>query len=86
MEMDPTLIATAAVAFTAAGMVKGVIGLGLPLTAVAVLTITMGLREAVPLIIVPVLITNAWQMTRGGLLLSAFKRFWTMIVLLGVGA
>ncbi len=86
MEMDSALIATAAVAFTAAGMVKGVIGLGLPLTAIAVLTITIGLREAVPLIIVPVLITNAWQMTRGGLLVSVFKRFWTMIVPLGIGA
>ena len=84
--MDPTLIATAAVAFTAAGLVKGVVGLGLPLTAIAVLTVTMGLREAVPLIIVPVLITNAWQMTRGGLLVSVFKRFWTMIVPLGIGA
>lgn len=84
--MDPTLIAAAAVAFTVAGMVKGVVGLGLPLTAVAVLTIAMGLREAVPLIIVPVLITNAWQMSRGGMLVPLFKRFWTMIVPLGIGA
>ena len=86
MEFDLALMATAAVAFTAAGIVKGVVGLGLPLTAIAVLTIPMGLREAVPLIIVPVLITNAWQMTRGGLLVPLFKRFWTMILPLGIGA
>ena len=86
MEFDLALAATAAVAFTAAGIVKGVVGLGLPLTAIAVLTIPMGLREAVPLIIVPVLITNAWQMTRGGLLVPLFKRFWTMILPLGIGA
>ena len=86
MDMDLTLTATAAIAFTAAGIVKGVVGLGLPLTAIAVLTIPMGLREAVPLIIVPVLITNAWQMTRGGMLVPIFKRFWTMIALLGIGA
>ena len=86
MEADLALIATAAAAFTAAGIVKGVIGLGLPLTALAVLTLSTGLREAVPLIIVPVLITNAWQMTRGGALAPLFGRFWTMILPLGFGA
>ena len=86
MEFDLAFAATVAIAFLAAGITKGVVGLGLPLTAVAVLTIAMGLREAVPLIIVPVLVTNAWQMTRGGMLVPLFKRFWTMIVLLGVGA
>ena len=86
MEPDLAFAATVAVAFTAAGITKGAVGLGLPLTAIAVLTIPMGLREAVPLIIVPVLITNAWQMTRGGMPVSLFKRFWTMIVPLGIGA
>ena len=86
MELDLALAATVAIAFLAAGITKGVVGLGLPLTAVAVLTIAMGLREAVPLIIVPVLITNAWQMSRGGMLVPIFQRFWTMIVPLGVGA
>ena len=86
MEPDLAFAATVAVAFTAAGITKGAVGLGLPLTAIAVLTTPMGLREAVPLIIVPVLITNAWQMTRGGMPVSLFKRFWTMIVPLGIGA
>ena len=86
MDIDLALAATAAVAFTAAGIVKGVVGLGLPLTAIAVLTLAMGLREAVPLIIVPVLVTNFWQMTRGGMLAPLVRRFWTMIAPLGVGA
>ena len=86
MDIDLALAATAAVAFTAAGIVKGVVGLGLPLTAIAVLTLAMGLREAVPLIIVPVLVTNFWQMTRGGMLVPLVRRFWTMIAPLGVGA
>ena len=86
MDIDLALAATAAVAFTAAGIVKGVVGLGLPLTAIAVLTLAMGLREAVPLIIVPVLVTNFWQMTQGGMLVPLVRRFWTMIAPLGVGA
>ena len=86
MESDLAFAATVAIAFIAAGITKGVVGLGLPLAAVAVLTIPMGLREAVPLIIVPVVVTNAWQMSRGGMLVPLFRRFWSMIALLGAGA
>ena len=86
MDLDLAFAATVALAFTAAGITKGVVGLGLPLAAIAVLTIPMGLREAVPLIIVPVLVTNAWQMTRGGMLVPLLRRFWTMILPLGIGA
>lgn len=83
--MDPVLIATVVIAFVAAGCVKGVIGLGLPLTAIAILTTTIGLREAIPLIVVPVLVTNAWQASRGGALMLHFRRFWSMNLLLCAG-
>lgn len=79
--MEPVFLATAFVAFLAAGCVKGVIGMGLPLTAIAVLTMTIGLREAVPLIVIPVLVTNAWQATRGGALGHHFRRFWSLNLL-----
>jgi uncharacterized membrane protein YfcA len=73
--LEPVFLATACVAFLAAGCVKGVIGMGLPLTAIAVLTTTIGLREAIPLIVIPVLVTNAWQASRGGALGRHFRRF-----------
>ena len=83
--MDTVFIATAIVAFLAAGCVKGVIGLGLPLTSIAILTTTIGLREAIPLIVIPVLITNIWQASHGGALGSHFRRFWSMNLLLCAG-
>ena len=53
----------------AAGCVKGVIGLGLPLTSIAILGTVMDLRQAIPYIVVPILVTNAFQAMQSGMLL-----------------
>lgn len=78
-------MATAAVAFLVAGGVKGVIGLGLPLTAIAILGLVLGLREAIPLLVIPVFFTNLWQVLQGGDLKGLFRRFWAMNLLLALG-
>jgi hypothetical protein len=83
--LDPFLITIAVFAFIVAGCVKGVIGLGLPLTSISILGTVMDLRQAIPLIVVPVLVTNAWQATRGGALGAQFRRFWSLNLLLCVG-
>lgn len=83
--MDIVFITTAIIAFLAAGCVKGVIGLGLPLTSIAILTTTIGLRDAIPLIVIPVLITNIWQASHGGALGQHFRRFWSLNLLLCSG-
>ncbi len=48
--------------FLLAGIVKGVVGLGLPTVAMALLALTMSPAEAAALLIVPSLLTNIWQM------------------------
>ncbi len=63
----PETLAVVATAFLLAGFVKGVVGLGLPTVALALLTATLGLREAVALMLVPSFATNLWQ----GLAVSA---------------
>jgi uncharacterized membrane protein YfcA len=55
------LLLTAAV-FVVAGLVKGVIGLGLPTIAMALLGSMMTPAEAAALLIVPSLVTNVWQL------------------------
>ena len=47
--------------FLLAGMVKGVIGLGLPTVSLAALTVAVDLPAAVALMVVPSAITNIWQ-------------------------
>lgn len=55
-------IAAAAAVFLAAGLVKGVIGLGLPTLSMALLALWMAPVEAAALLIVPSFITNVWQL------------------------
>ncbi len=50
-----------AVVFMIAGMVKGVVGLGLPTISMALLALFMPPADAAALLIIPSLITNIWQ-------------------------
>jgi hypothetical protein len=76
--LDPALLLVIAVAFSTAGVIKGAIGMGLPTTAIAILTLSLGLREAVVLLLVPSLVANIWQIMRGGALLALLRRFWLL--------
>tara|TARA_R110002167_G_scaffold23813_1_gene84429 strand:+ start:4290 stop:5030 length:741 start_codon:yes stop_codon:yes gene_type:complete len=75
-----TLIAIGA-AFLTAGIVKGVIGLGLPIVSVALLTVLVGLPNAMALMLIPALFANVWQGCVGGHANSVVKRIWPFLVL-----
>ena len=82
----PETLAIVAAAFLLAGMVKGVVGMGLPTVALPVLTIALGLKEAIALIVVPALITNVWQGLVGGAFVVLLKRLWTLLAPVCIGA
>ena len=80
-------LALLAVAFLTAGTVKGAVGLGLPTTAVGIMTLTMDPRSAIALILIPMLTTNAWQAYRSGQVLRAMRTYlpFAMMLVIGVG-
>lgn len=82
---DTTLLAIAGLTFLVAGLVKGLIGLGLPTVSIAVLSATVGLPMALPLMVVPSVITNLWQAIVGGALVLLLRRFWSLLVSSVVG-
>ena len=55
------ILAIAAVAFTLAGFVKGVVGFGFPVITLIILTLTTGLLDALAIIVIPTIVTNVWQ-------------------------
>ena len=65
-------------AFFAGGFVKGVIGLGMPTIALGILASFMGLRESLPLMIIPIVLTNLLQVVQGGDTRPVLRRFWLM--------
>ena len=82
---SPESLAIIAVTFLIAGGVKGVVGLGLPTISLALLTATFGLKEGMALMLMPSLVTNAWQGLVGGALVAILQRLWLMILIACVG-
>lgn len=62
MELYSALAMAAALATGA--VVKGATGMGLPLIALPVLTSVFGLQHAIGVMIIPIIVTNAWQVWR----------------------
>jgi len=77
--LDPTTIGLVAIVFIIAGLVKGVIGMGLPTISLALLTVAIDLPSAMSLMLVPSFTTNVWQMIAGGNSFTVFKRIWPFL-------
>ncbi len=66
-------------AFLLGGLVKGVIGTGLPTIALALLTATIGLKEGMAIILLPSILTNIEQGLLGGHLKEVLARSWSFL-------
>jgi uncharacterized protein len=80
----PLLIAASAT-FFAAGLVKGVTGMGLPTVAMGVLGALISPLAAASLLIVPSLVTNVWQLIAGPNFGALLRRFWPMLLAVIIG-
>ncbi len=65
--------------FVAAGLVKGVTGMGLPTVAMGLLSLVMPLPAAAALLVLPSFITNIWQLFTGPSLGQIVRRLWPMM-------
>ncbi|MGI9477368.1 MAG: sulfite exporter TauE/SafE family protein [Hyphomicrobiaceae bacterium] len=75
-----------ALAFACAGLVKGVIGGGLPAVAVPIMAGALEPALGAALTLVPVIATNIWLLLQGGLFTQVMRRYWPFLVTLGVGS
>jgi uncharacterized membrane protein YfcA len=85
VDFSAATIALVVAVFLFAGTVKGLIGVGLPTIAIALLILVMPVRDAIPLVVFPAIATNIWQAVLGGHGQETLKRFWPLYVLLAVG-
>lgn len=81
----PALLAATVAVFVLAGVVKGVVGLGLPTISMALLALVMAPAQAAALLIVPSLITNLWQARPWPTLMRVLRRIAGMQVGVCVG-
>jgi uncharacterized membrane protein YfcA len=71
--------------FLLAGLVKGVIGMGLPTVAMGLLALVLPPAEAAAILVVPSLVTNVWQLLAGPRFGALARRLWPMMLGVTVG-
>lgn len=80
-----SMLLAIAATFFAAGMVKGVTGMGLPTVAMGVLGALISPLAAANLLIVPSFITNVWQLLAGPAFTPLTRRLWPMMLAICIG-
>jgi uncharacterized protein len=65
--------------FAVAGLVKGVIGMGLPTIAMGLFCLAVPPAEAAALLVIPSLVTNVWQLVAGPRVGPLVVRLWSMM-------
>ncbi len=84
MSTVETLILVTAT-FLFGGFVKGTIGLGLPVVALAAMAPALGVKAAMAIMLGPCIITNIWQALAGTSLMELLRRLWSYLLAASVG-
>ena len=74
------IISVCTAAILGGGLIKGTLGVGLPLFAVPVMSLFISSTQAIALVSVPVLVSNIWQVWQEGSLKTSLKRFWPLML------
>ena len=83
--MTVALIALCALALFAGGAVKGLVGVGIPLVSLSLLSLFLPLADAVVLLPVPIIVANLWQSLSRFHFLPAMHRFWPLVLAMSIG-
>ncbi|MFK5979065.1 MAG: sulfite exporter TauE/SafE family protein [Rhizobiaceae bacterium] len=66
--------------FLFCGAVKGIVGFGLPVLAIALLSLTFDARIGMVLVLMPAITTNVWQCFVGNGLIEIMRRIWPLLL------
>ena len=78
------MVLTALALFTG-GAVKGMVGIGIPLVSISLLSLFLPLTDAVALLPVPMIVANVWMSFAGNHFLPALRRFWPLVLAMFAG-
>jgi len=84
-ELSITFLSAITATFFAAGLVKGVTGMGLPTVAMGILGVLTSPLTAASLLIAPSSVTNLWQLFTGPSFVPLLRRFWPMMTAVVAG-
>ena len=78
-------MALTALALFAGGAVKGLVGIGIPLVSISLLSLFLPLPDAITLLPVPMILANIWLSFAGNHFLPALRRFWPLVLAMFAG-
>ena len=67
--------------FLFAGIIKGLIGLGIPMITLSLMSLFQPVPSAVVITLLPSFLTNVWQTLKGGNFLLLLKKLWGLILM-----
>lgn len=70
------IIALVTVTFLCAGFIKGAVGMGIPVVALAFLAAPLGLKATLAMVVAPCVVSNTWQALAGRHLGEILRRLW----------
>jgi len=77
---DSSVLAIVALALFVGGAAKGVVGFGIQIVALAVLTLALDLVTAMAVLLVPTIATNVWQAWAGRDSYALLRRLWPFLL------
>jgi uncharacterized membrane protein YfcA len=84
--LDSDVLVVIALAFLGGGIVKGVLGIGLPLVVVPVIATATDPLFAIIMMLVPAVTSNVMQARQAGFSWTGFRRFWPAAIGVAAGA
>lgn len=84
-ELSIGIMLWCAFALLVAGVVKGILGIGVPVVSVSLMTLAINVPMAVALLPIPILLSNLWQSLTSGQVRNTFLRFGPLITALVIG-
>jgi uncharacterized membrane protein YfcA len=78
------VLAAVAGAFAGGGLVKGLLGVGLPLIIVPLLALVIPTAKAIALMGIPIVVSNLWQAADSGHVRYALRRFAPLMIALAI--
>ncbi|MFT6302851.1 MAG: putative membrane protein YfcA [Granulosicoccus sp.] len=82
LNLGTPLILGAVAIYFVAGFVKGTLGIGFPTAAISLMAQFTDARTAISLVIIPMIVTNAWQIWRNRQIKWVLSNFWRVLVLM----
>ena len=68
--------------FLLAGVIKGTLGIGLPTVSVGIMSLFLPPHTAIAIVVLPIVVSNLWQVIRERAGFQTFRRYWLLMVTL----